>query len=273
VKNRWAFSFLLFLSLWLPPAEGESSDRKDLPAGTSAPILLYHRLGPVVADSMTIPTSIFESHLKFLNDNGYKVIPLRELVDHYLRRKIPPNSRLLAITADDGHKSIYTEMFPLLKKYHIPITLFLYPSAISNASYALTWNEIREMKDTGLFDFQSHSYWHPNFKKEKERLNPADYERFAEMQFKKSKETLENRLDVKVDMLAWPFGIYDDWLMRKASEAGYAAAFTIERHCAGPSDPMMALPRFLLTEGDRGRVFERIVAGYLSMAKRKNDHE
>jgi peptidoglycan/xylan/chitin deacetylase (PgdA/CDA1 family) len=273
VKNRLAFSFLLLLSLWLPSVEGESSDKKDLPAGASVPILLYHRLGPVVADSMTIPTGIFESHLKFLNDNGYKVIPLRELVGRYLERGISPNPRLLAITADDGHKSVYTEMFPLIRKYHIPITLFLYPSAISNASYAMTWDELREMKDTGLFDFQSHSYWHPNFKKEKERLNPADYERFVEMQFKKSKETLERKLNVKVDMLAWPFGIYDDWLIRKAAEAGYVAAFTIDRHYASPSDPMMALPRFLLTEGDRGKVFERILAGYPTMARRKNDHE
>jgi len=35
---------------------------------------------------------------------------------------------------------------------------------------------------------------------------------------------------VKVDLLAWPFGIFDPWLMAKAAEAGYTAAFTIERH-------------------------------------------
>jgi peptidoglycan/xylan/chitin deacetylase (PgdA/CDA1 family) len=164
-------------------------------------------------------------------------------------------------------------MLPLMKKYRIPATLFLYPSAISNASYAMTWEQLGEIKDTGLFDFQSHSYWHPNFKKEKERLNPAEYERFVEMQLKKSKETLEKRLNVKVDMLAWPFGIYDGWLMTKATDAGYAAAFTIERHPARPSDYRMALPRFLLTDADRGKAFEGILEGYASMANRKNAYE
>ncbi len=273
MKNRFAFPVLLFLLLWLPPIEGESRDKEALPAGASIPILLYHRFGPVVADRMTLPTPVFESHLKFLHDNGYTVIPLRDLVDGYFRRALTPSAHLVAICADDGHKSVYTDMFPLIKKYRIPTTLFLYPSAISNASYAMTWDQLKEMKDTGLFDFQSHSYWHPNFKKEKERLNPAEYERFVEMQLNKSKETLEKKLNVKVDLLAWPFGIYDGWLMTKATDAGYVAAFTIERHQARPSDHRMALPRFLLTDADRGKVFEGILAGYTSMAKRKNAYE
>ena len=45
------------------------------------PILLYHRFGPTVADGMTITTPVFESHMKYLKDNGYKVIPLRRLID------------------------------------------------------------------------------------------------------------------------------------------------------------------------------------------------
>lgn len=36
----------------------------------SVPILLYHRFGPAVADSMTITTPVFESHLKYLKENG-----------------------------------------------------------------------------------------------------------------------------------------------------------------------------------------------------------
>ena len=273
MRNRFAFTAILLLLLSLPPTEGESRNKEDLLADVSIPILLYHRFGPVVADSMTVPTPLFESQLRFLHENGYTVIPLRELVDGYFRRGHTPPARWVAICADDGHKSVYTDMFPIIKKYRVPVTLFLYPSAISNASYAMTWEQLRELKDTGLFDFQSHSYWHPNFKKEKERLSPVEYERFVEMQLKKSKETLEKKLNAKVDMLAWPFGIYDGWLMTKATDAGYTAAFTIERHQARASDQRMALPRFLLTDADRGKVFEGILRGYTSMAKRKNAYE
>ena len=224
------------------------------------PILIYHRFGPVATDSMTVTTALFESQLKYFKDKGYEVIPLRELVDYYLGKKQAPSPRSVVITADDGHISVYREMLPLVKKYHIPVTLFIYPSAISNASYAMTWGQLRELKETGLFDFQSHTFWHPNFKKEKKRLIPAEYENFVAMQLRRSKEKLEKELNVRVDMLGWPFGIYDDDLIRKAKEAGYVATFTMERHPAGTQDNVMALPRYLMTNGDGGRRLATILA-------------
>jgi peptidoglycan/xylan/chitin deacetylase (PgdA/CDA1 family) len=209
---------------------------------------------------MTVITTLFESQLKYLKDNGYEVIPLKELVDYYLGKRQAPQPRSVVITVDDGHISVYRDMFPLVKKYHIPVTLFIYPSAISNASYAMTWGQLREMKETGLFDFQSHTFWHPNFKKDKKRLIPAEYENFVAMQLRKSKEKLEKELNVRVNMLGWPFGIYDDDLIRKAKEAGYVATFTMERHPAGTLDNVMALPRYLMTNGDTGRRLVTILA-------------
>jgi peptidoglycan/xylan/chitin deacetylase (PgdA/CDA1 family) len=213
---------------------------------------------------MTVITSAFESHLKYLKDNGYTVIPLRQLVDYILGKGPMPPHRSVVIVVDDGHKSVYTDMLPLIKKYRIPVTLFLYPSAISNASYAMTWEQIKELKKTGLFDLQSHTYWHPNFKKDKKKLNPAEYEKFVDMQLKKSKERLERELGNKVDMLAWPFGIHDEYLAAKAARAGYIAAFTIERHHTSTSDAIMALPRYLMTNADKGKAFENIINGHIS---------
>jgi peptidoglycan/xylan/chitin deacetylase (PgdA/CDA1 family) len=149
-------------------------------------------------------------------------------------------------------------MFPLLKKYQVPATLFIYPSAISNAPYAMTWGQLKEMKETGLIDLQSHTFWHPNFRKEKERLKPSEYEHLMEMQLKKSKQKLERELGTIVDMLAWPFGIYDDDLMDKAAEAGYVAAFTMERRHACITENIRSLPRYLMTHSDKG-AFERIL--------------
>ena len=250
------------LLLGLPPAEGSAKDKKDTSQAAGVSILLYHRFGPTVADSMTVTTAVFESHLRYLKDNGYTVIPLSRLVD-YCRgnRATPLPSKAVVIVADDGHKSVYTFMFPLIKKYHVPVTLFLYPSAISNASYAMTWDQIRALKKTGLFDLQGHTYWHPNFKIEKKRLSPAEYDKFVDMQLKKSKEKLEKELGVTINMLAWPFGIYDDQLVKRATAAGYVAAFTIERRPVRPSDNIMEFPRYLMTNKDSGKAFDAIVKG------------
>lgn len=252
-----AISTLTFLLVWLPSPQGELRNRSESFQAIQVPILLYHRFGPMASDSMTVTTDNFKSDLKYLSDNGYRVIPLGDLVGYYLGRKKPPLPGAVAITVDDGHKSIYTDMLPLVKKYQIPVTLFIYPSAISNATYAMTWSQLRELKETGLFDLQSHTYWHPNFKKDKARLKPAEYETSVVMQLKKSKERLEKEFSARVNMLAWPFGIYDDDLIRKAKEAGYVATFSMERHPASNDDHVMILPRFLMTNGERAKTFAR----------------
>jgi peptidoglycan/xylan/chitin deacetylase (PgdA/CDA1 family) len=256
-------SLLLLLIVLLLPVNAEE---KNYQANTpvQVPILLYHRFGPAAADNMTITTPVFVSHLEYLRANGYSVIPLRQLVDYYLGKGPPPPTRSVVITADDGHKSVYTDMLPLVKKYRIPVTLFIYPSAISNASYAMTWDQVRELKKTGFFDIQSHTYWHPNFKKEHERLSPSAYEKFVDMQMRKSKAKLEKEFDTKIDMLAWPFGIHDNFLITKAVEAGYACTFTIEGHSANTSDHVTKLPRYLLTNASRGKAFEWIFTNPLN---------
>ena len=225
------------------------------------PILLYHRFGPTVADGMTITTPVFESHLKYLKDNGYTVIPLRRLVDWYQKKAPAPPAKSVVIVEDDAHKTVYSDMLPLAKKYNVPVTVFVYPSAISNASYAMTWGQLRELKKSGLFDIQSHSYWHPNFKREKKKLKPAEFGKLVDTQLRKSKDRLEKELGSKVDLLAWPFGIYDDFLLGRAAAAGYTATFSIERHHAVSGDSVMKLPRYLLLNSDQGKAFTQILAG------------
>jgi peptidoglycan/xylan/chitin deacetylase (PgdA/CDA1 family) len=227
----------------------------------TVPVLCYHRFGPTVADSMTVTTKVFESQLQWLKDHQYTVIPLRTLVNYLRGQGPPPPPKSVVITADDAHKTVYTEMLPLVRKYNIPVTLFLYPSCISNASYAMTWEQLKALQATGLFDMQGHTFWHPNFKKEKKKLKPAEYQKLVDTQLTKSKAVLEKKLGTTVDELAWPFGIYDDDLEKNAAKAGYVAAFSIDRRNASLSEKIMAQPRYLMVNGDGIKNFEAIVSG------------
>lgn len=257
--SAWAFLIILVM----PPMSAPRASAGQHPGqeSFSVPILLYHRFGPSVADSMTVTTAVFESHLRFLRDNGYTVIRLAELVDGYLGKGPVPKPKSVVITADDGHLSVCTVMFPLIRKYQVPVTLFIYPSAISNASYAMTWDQLRNMHGSGLVDVQSHSYWHPNFIKERRRMSGAEFERSVDMQLKKSREVIGKRLGVSAYMLAWPFGLYDDWLMTRARQDGYVAAFTIDGRHATPSDNVMAIPRYLMVDADKGLAFRLLLEG------------
>lgn len=260
------FRLLFFLILLLPVFATQTlaapPAQASLHSGTpDVPILLYHRLAPTVKDSMTITTQVFESHLKYLREKGYKVITLRQLVNYYLKGGPAPPPKSVVIVEDDAHISVYTQMLPLVRKYNVPVTVFTYPSAISNASYAMTWDQLRALKKTGLFDIESHTFWHPNFRKDRKRLKPAEFEKFVDTQMLKSKKRLEKELGGNVDLLAWPFGIYDDYLIKKAAAAGYKAAFTIEAHRAGGGDTPMKLPRYLMMNADQGKAFVRILEG------------
>lgn len=238
---------------WVWPASGEESLR--------IPVLCYHRFGPRVVDSMTLQTGVFAAQLAWLRDKGYSVIPLRALVAHLRGEAQAPPGRSVVITADDGHRNVFAEMLPLVRHYQVPVTLFIYPSAISNATYAMTWDQLRELVATGLFEVQSHTYWHPKLRDERLRMTPEAYRCFLDMQFAKSKRRLEQEIGRPVDLLAWPFGLFDEDLERAASEAGYVAAFSIERRPVTRAERLMALPRYMIVAADGLSGFAEVVHG------------
>lgn len=230
-------------------------------SGHEVLIFDYHRFNTFRSDSMTVRLSVFKFQLQYMAEHGYHFIPLARYVAYKEGKAPPPPPRSVVITMDDGHESVYTEALPLVEKYRIPVTLFIYPSAISNASYAMTWQQLRALKATGLFDIQSHTYWHPNFKIEKRRMTPAQYNKFVDLQLRRSRDVLDRKLGIHVSMLAWPFGIYDQTLTHDASQAGYTAAFALDGRHAGDSDNIMGISRYLVTDRDSGRFFEDILDG------------
>lgn len=222
-------------------------------------ILVYHRFALTAQDSMTVRTDTFEAQLQSLHTHGYQVVPLRDVIKwlNDPTATLPPKTAVL--TVDDGHRSVFEILQPIAIRDRLPVTLFVYPSAISNASYALTWDQLRTLKQTGLFDVQSHTYWHPNFKIERKRLTAPDFIRFVRAQLERSRTRIEAEVGGHVDMLAWPFGIYDDQLMILAASKGYVAAFTLDGHAVKKQSAMLSLPRFLIIDAYNASAFARLL--------------
>lgn len=253
--RRILFALALALAHVLPPPAAIAAD-----GDPAVPIFAYHRFGPAVVDGMTVTTATFESHLRYLADHARPVVPLRALVDWRRGRGPAPPPGAVVLTVDDGHRSVYAEMYPLVRRFHVPVTLFIYPSAIGVADYAMTWDQLRELAGSGFFDVQSHTWWHPNFKTEKRRLAPDEYRRFVTTQLERPRAILTRELGGAVDLLSWPFGIYDPELMALAGGAGYVAAVTIDGRPARARDDLLALPRYLMVDRYRGAAFERLLA-------------
>lgn len=220
-------------------------------------ILVYHRFSADTSAETTIRSARFEAHVRWLTSHNIRIVPLHQAVSMLCEGQ-PEQGSFAAVTVDDGHRSVYSELFPMLQLYRVPVTLFVYPSAISHAPYALTWDQLRQMRVSGLVDVQSHTLWHPDFRRERARLSAADYRVFVEMQLSRSRAILEQELGGKVDLLAWPFGIADAELEEAARQAGYKAAFVYSGGAARPGASCFAIPRIPVPPNAGDAWFEQI---------------
>ncbi len=231
------------------------------------PILCYHNFNPVKPGSMNLTPAKFESQLQWLLNNGFTVIPLKEAVEYLQGKRESLPAKSVVITVDDGWQSAYVYLAPIVKKYKIPVTLFIYPETISHGKNALTWEELKELQKTGLFDVEGHTYSHPNFKIEKRHLSAAVYQKFVEKELAGSKKILEEKLGTPITLLAWPYGIYDKYLEDQAAKAGYTMAFSIDAREANKNFRPMAQPRFMIVDGLTVKRFQAIANGAITKSK------
>jgi len=206
-----------------------------------------------------VSTATLEAQLRLIVGRGYTALPARHLVEHRLGLTPALPERSVTLTIDDGYKSIYSIFFPLAVKYRIHATIFIYPSAISVLPFALTWEQLAEMRASGLIDVQSHSYTHPNLHIEEQQLSGPSFDRFVRRELELSRQVIEARLGQSCNLLAWPYGVSDAELREDARHAGYIAAFGVARRPVTRNDDIFALPRYIVTESNREAFLERIL--------------
>ena len=234
-------------------------------------IFCYHRLVDKVRFSGTeIKTADFEAQMKALKDKGITVISLQDyLAWRRGEKSIPP--RCAVITFDDGWKSQYEVAWPILKKYGYPVTLFIYTEGVRGGSLgggeAITWEQLADMRDNGV-DIQAHSATHqdlreghmvtlvqPGAKRTRKKLTGAEYDEWLQNEVVGCKQLLEQRLAIKVNCYAVPFGNYNDHVKEMARNAGYEAMFTVYGQVLTFNSPMDSLGRYAI-EANKPKVFE-----------------
>lgn len=255
---------ILFISLILLSAPLTAAESLNIP------ILVYHNFNPDKPGSMNLKPSVVEEQFKWLKDNGYTVIPLKDAVAYLQGKKDSLPAKSVVITADDGWESDYKYFYPIVKKFNYPVTLFIYPETISAGKNALTWEQLKELQQTGLFDIQDHTYDHPNFKHSKKQKSAEAYAKYVKFELQNSKKVLEEKMNIKISYLAWPFGIYDAYLEQAAAEAGFDMAFTIDARTANRNYRPMAQPRFMIVESQNMNTFAGIVKGANKKTEIKN---
>lgn len=138
------------------------------------------------------------------------------------------------ICFDDGDESVYKNAFPFLKEKKIPFTMFVIAGQVGNNDFQnlklASWNELREMRDSGLVSFGSHTYdMHYLQDKQAGFLNKDMYDEF-DKDIKKSKEVMEKELGIEIKSIAYPFGNTSDDITEIVKKAGFDNAFILAPH-------------------------------------------
>lgn len=120
------------------------------------PVLMYHHVVRDGADcnDMTVTVSRLGGDFCWLRDHGYQTVLPRELADGG-----PLPEKPVLITFDDGYRSTYELLYPLLQTYQMKAVvsvITLMPDL--PADNFLSWDMCREMAESGLVEIGSHTY-------------------------------------------------------------------------------------------------------------------
>jgi biofilm PGA synthesis lipoprotein PgaB len=134
--------------------------------------LAYHDVEDTDPDQtyVSVSTEHLVEQFAWLRENGYQPVS----VDQILAASkggppLPP--RALLLTFDDGYRSFYTRVFPLLKAYNWPAVLAPVSSWVdtpddetvnfggkpTDRDRFLTWRQIREVSRSGLVEIGAHT--------------------------------------------------------------------------------------------------------------------
>jgi len=131
---------------------------------------------------------------------------------------------------------------------------------VGNDGY-LTWDEVRQMRDSGLVSFGSHTVDHVLLT----RVSP----RRSEREIVLSKQLLEDRIGVPVRTFSYPLGNLNARAREQVVSAGYALAVAANPGKRWPDDDVFALKRLRISENARSPLlFAFQTSGYYNAFKR-----
>ena len=189
------------------------------------PVFVYHDIvedeSQIEYDYMQTTVKQFEKQMTGLMKLGYKPITYEDLVAYKNGEKAIPKWSFL-VTFDDGYTGVYKYAFEIAKKYNIPMTSFEISDTVGTNGY-YTWEQAKEMKESGLISIYLHGYTHTQYDKETPERLLSDTN--------KAQEDLENNLEDNniLKVFTYPYGLYTNAERDTLWQAGYVQNLTDNR--------------------------------------------
>lgn len=176
---------------------------------------MYHHVGPVTDENerkFFISPDMFARQLRLIKERGFHPLTLEEVEEAFLNETEIPEKSVL-ITLDDGWLDNYQYAYPIAQENGVPITIFLSTALTGCDPQLLSWEQVREMRESGLVSFASHGANHKRLR------DLSDEDITAELA--QSKRTLEEFFGRPVVSFCYPFGAFDSRVRPQVFKAGY----------------------------------------------------
>ncbi len=188
----------------------------------------------------------FEKQISYLA-NHCRVVGLTEL----MRMSGDGSEKSLAITFDDGFKSVAENGWSILKKYKLKGAMF---TPVGNLGQPPRWNieapwaydcdefvineqTVSELDSQG-FEIHSHTVSHAD-------LTDTEPEQLK-TELTESRQRLEQIVGHKVSTISYPLGRYNKNVIGQAKQAGYRYGFTVDPYTVDDSPSEMEIGRFVV---------------------------
>ncbi|MFW5437898.1 polysaccharide deacetylase family protein [Paenibacillus apiarius] len=211
--------------------------------------VMYHNIEKNPSHVTFISPYQLEDQLQHMLNDNFHFITMEQYINFMLHGgAVPPNAVLL--TFDDGYESFYSEVYPILLKYRLTAANFVIVSSIDNRKQIghpkLSWAQMREMKQHGM-SFYSHTYdshayasidqrgkQRPMLTHQlylaKERRLETDQEYITRIKHDlgKAELRLKEMLGNERSVLAFPYGAYNQDVLKVCKELGIDLTFTVK---------------------------------------------
>ena len=246
-------------------------------------VLCYHDVrdqlrGTFITDpeATAVDTAELVRQFSWLRENGYRPVSVEDIERARAGGPALPDKAVL-LTFDDGYRSVYTKVFPLLKLFNYPAVIALVGSWLDSATSVaygdqllprdrfVSWDEVREMQASGLVEVASHSHdLHRGIiaNPQGSRIPAAiarqydaaagSYETDAAYRarigadLKAGADLLQARTGRRPRIVVWPYGAYNQAGIEAAAQAGMRIAMNLEPGPNPPSQPLSAIRRTLV---------------------------
>ncbi len=213
-------------------------------------ILCYHSVGQSAWGVNDVPPADFRRHIELALSAGWRFVPAAQIA------RDGGGPKDLAITFDDGLKSVLTHAAPILASYSIPWSVFVVADwSDGRGSWApdtfLDWRDIEKLAAAGA-EVGSHSLSHPNFGV----IGAAQ----TQDELGESRRIIRERSGIDAATFAIPLGQSKNWSVtasQMAREAGYSVVYAQ----AEETRPAQTVARTFVTRFDGDRIFRALLSG------------